>query len=108
LLTSEVELQGAARAGQLEDAVERGCLHLGLELRFKTSLAKYPGSVHWHFGRTKQNGTLEVTLWEREKSLWLSVHSGRAGAWTDAAMIELKSRLESELGGTGASHRRRE
>ncbi len=99
MLTSEIELPAVVNVDRLDDAVESCCLEVGLDLRFKTSVKKHPASVHWHFGRRNQRGTLEVTLLVREKRLSISVHTNRAGAWTDAMMIELKSKLETELAG---------
>ena len=97
MITREVKLPVEGDLDWVEGAVERTCRSLGLQLKVKKSLRSYPGSKHWHFNREGERGTLEVTFWEQERRLWLSVHSNRTGAWTEAFIIDLKSTFESYL-----------
>jgi len=96
MITREVELPVEGDLDWVEGAVERTCRSLGLQLKARKSLRRYPGSTHWHFKKEEERGTLEVTFLEKERRLWLSVHSNRTGTWTTAAMRDLKSRFESD------------
>ena len=68
-------------------------------MKMKGPLSKYPDSTHWHFkeGTQERGGTLEVTLWRGGRRLWLSVQAGRAGTWTQDAMVRMKTALEIQL-----------
>jgi hypothetical protein len=81
----------------VEPIVEKYCRLAGLSETVKTTLLGYPGSIHWHFKKGTERGSLEITLWEKGKRLWLSVDAGRGGTWTQDTMVELKSKLERQL-----------
>jgi hypothetical protein len=74
-------------------ALEAGCAAEGLQLVRRGTLARYPGSLHWHLRQRPARGTLELTLWPDRRRLWLSVQDGRRAAWTEAAMAGLTARL---------------
>jgi len=90
-LPADVDLATAA------SALEAGCLAEGLVAR-RGTLARYPGSLHWHLRDRRARGTLELTLWPDRRRLWLSVQDGRRGAWTEPAMARLAARLASPAG----------
>jgi len=77
-------------AAQVDAAAQR----LGLLVTMKASLTKYPGCTHWHLKRGLERGTLELTLWPREKRLWASVQDGRTADWIDQAVRDLVGVLE--------------
>ena len=82
------------RAGQL---IEDACAALNLTIAMKSPLASYPGSTHWHYKNGKEKGTLELTIFPRDRRLWAQVQSGRKAAWIDAVLPELQRRIEVAL-----------
>ena len=75
-------------------AIERACEAAGLVIATKGTLRAYPGSVHWHFKKGADAGTLEATYWPRERRAWLSVHGGRDADWIDQALPVILQALE--------------
>ena len=97
MLALEVELPEVGGLDQVEKIVEQTCTSRKLHMTVKVSLRSYPGSVHWHFRKAAKSGTLEVTFWEQERRLWLSVHVNREGEWTTTEMKALKTALDAEF-----------
>jgi hypothetical protein len=87
----DVELSGS------ESVVEAACAAEGLRVARKTTLATYPGSVHWHVKRGNAAGTLEITVWPRGRRAWLKVQAGRRAPWIDETMDRLRNRLEAGM-----------
>jgi GT2 family glycosyltransferase len=79
---------------KLEKTIEKSCKEYGLSLKLKSSLAKYPDSVHWHYKKGREPGTLEITFLKKEKRLWFSVQSKRKGPWIRSAISHLKAKFE--------------
>ena len=94
MLEVEVRLASRVNPASVSRTVERLCRREGLTLTAKTTLAKYPGSVHWHFKMGKKPGTLEVTWWRPEGRLWFKVAGNRTGAWIEDTVAQLKSQLQ--------------
>jgi hypothetical protein len=84
------------RAGSV---VEKCCRRLGLVQGMKTTLAKHPGSTHWHYKRAKQSGTLEITVWPSMRRVWMTVQDGRKADWITEMMPTLTRELEQALNG---------
>lgn len=84
------------KAGALIERVSARC---GLVASMKGSLAAYPGSVHWHFKKQKEKGTLEITLHPGERRIWAQVQAGRKAAWIDQTLPHLRRTIEKELRG---------
>jgi len=80
-------------AGTVPGRVERACAAEGLTRTLKSTLAKYPGCIHWHFKKGKERGTLEITWWGRERRLWFKISAGRNGDWMAACVRRLKERM---------------
>lgn len=95
----EVELQipEDIKASALIGIVERVCIANGLFCSLKGTLVNYPGSIHWHFGKDKQKGTLEITWWETKKRLWFKVAKNRTSAWIEESISRLKDQIEKSL-----------
>ena len=83
-----------SRTAGLEKTIELLCQTSGLAITMKTTSAKFPGSIHWHFKKGQERGTLEVTLWPSENKLWFSMQDGRSADWVMKTARELKQRLE--------------
>ncbi len=81
----------------LEELVEHLCSKLGLQPTVKRSLRTYPGSIHWHYKRGEEVGTLELTLLPTESRLRISIHDNRVGPWTEKTARLLKSLLHDSL-----------
>ena len=81
----------------IDSLLEDICRREGLGLALKTVQREYPGSLHWHWKRGKENGTLEVTHWPPENRLWIYVHENRAAPWTDSMAARLASQIEEKL-----------
>jgi hypothetical protein len=82
------------RAGKV---VESCCGRLGLMQGMKATLAKHPGSTHWHYKRAKQSGTIEITVWPSERRVWITVQDGRRADWIVELIPTLKAELERAL-----------
>jgi hypothetical protein len=68
--------------------IEEAALTLGLVATQVTTLAKYPGCIHWHFKKGKQRGTLEATYWPDRNRAWLAYRPGREAPWIAPAIEE--------------------
>jgi len=77
--------------------VEQSCAFHGLSCALKSTLATYPGSLHWHFKRGGQKGTLEITWWEQASRLWFKVSKGRTADWIMETIPSLKEQIEKSL-----------
>jgi hypothetical protein len=80
-----------------EQVIERICARRGLILAMKGSLSSYPGCVHWHYKRQKQKGTLELTLFARDRRVWAQVQDGRKAPWIDQELPGLQLDIERAL-----------
>ena len=81
----------------VERTVERVCRARGLIMALKGSLSQYPGSIHWHFKKDRQKGTLELTLYPAKSRLWAKVQAGRKALWIDETLPNLRNQVEAEL-----------
>ena len=86
-----------ADLGRAERLIEKICGRRGLLLAMKGSLASYPGCVHWHYRRQSHRGTLELTLFVRERRLWAKVQDGRKAPWIDEELPALQLDVERAL-----------
>ena len=78
--------------------IETVMLNGGLRQTLKGALRRYPGCVHWHFGKDGATGTLEVTMWPAGRRVWMSVQSRRGAVWIDDCLSPLRIALERGLG----------
>jgi hypothetical protein len=81
----------------LTESVENVCLSHDLHCTLKGTLTSYPNSVHWHFKKAKQKGTLEITWWESKNRLWFKVTDGRQAKWIEESMLQIKEELQKLL-----------
>ena len=81
---------------RLSEIIDELSAEQGLSIRMKTSVAKFPGSIHWHLKKGRERGTLEVTLLPAESRLWFSMHQNRSADWVMNAAREFKRRIEGE------------
>ena len=93
----EITVPPHADLERLEALVEKVCQTEGLTAAAKTSLASFPGSVHWHFKREGEKGVLELTLWPAKRRLWASIHADRTGSWTEDSLERVRRELERAL-----------
>ena len=95
----EVELQipGSVETQVVIRVVEQVCASNELTCSLPGTLVSYPGSVHWHFKRGRQKGTLEITWWESEHRLWFKVAEGRSSKWIIESIPQLKEQIEKFL-----------
>jgi len=82
---------------QISRRVERAASTENLTLTLKSTLAKYPGCVHWHYKKGKQPGTLEITWFPRERRLWFKIARNRNRAWIEKVTPRLRRLIESNL-----------
>ena len=80
-----------------EGLVERACAERGLIVGMKGSLAAYPGCVHWHYKRPRQTGTLEITVYPKERRVWAQVQDKRKAPWIDEELPRVRRAIEKEL-----------
>jgi hypothetical protein len=82
---------------RVEPLVDEVCHVAGLQITLKTTQASYPGSIHWRLKQGRERGTLELTAWPSQRRVWFKLQNGRAGAWIQAAIAQLKPHLEETL-----------
>ena len=95
MLQVEINLPPHLPSNSIPGLVEEACSSLNLDRATRGTLAKYPGSIHWHYKNGKARGTLEITWWARERRLWIKVAAGRRADWIDALIPRLKRTLEA-------------
>ena len=95
----EVEFQvpGGCDLASAENLIEHVCAALDLQPAMKSTLASYPGSVHWHYKRGKEKGTLELTLAPGSRRIWAQVHINRNGAWIEEVLPRVRAEVEGAL-----------
>ena len=82
---------------QAAKLIEKICAQHELILAMKGSLTAYHGCVHWHYKRQKQKGTLELTLFARDRRVWAKVQEGRKAPWIDEELLALQWAIERAL-----------
>jgi hypothetical protein len=95
----EVELQIPDRveSDTVIRVIEQVCASHDLTCTLKGTLVRYPGSFHWHFKRSRQKGTLEITWWENNHQLWFKVADGRNSDWITESIPQFKEQIEQLL-----------
>jgi len=93
---AELRIDGTSRV-DLREVIEEAAQASGLLTTQVTTLAKYPGCIHWHFKRGKGRGTLEATYWPDQKRAWVSYRSGREADWIAPAIQQLKRLAEMRV-----------
>ncbi len=87
--------------------IERVCAAHSLYAAMKGSLATYPGSIHWHYKKPKQKGTLELTLLRSEGRIWAAIHTNRNAPWIKEILPAVRAGIEQALKRVGDRSRRR-
>ena len=93
----EFQIPPSAQLSNLDSEVESICIGEGLQVAMKSSLARFPGSVHWHFKKPGVRGTLEITSYPLEKRLWASIQAGRRADWIEPCLEKIKAKIETHL-----------
>ncbi len=96
MLEIDVTVPPTINLAEWESAIEAECLTHGLRVTLKGTLAQYPGSVHWHLKRGQERGTLELTLWPKDRRVWFKISAHRQGVWMESVIAQLKSHLEKQ------------
>lgn len=97
MIELEVPVPADVDLAQIEQAVDAILGGAGLRRTLNSTLARYPGSVHWHFARPGARGTLELTWWPARRRLWFKVSSGRAAPWIESLLPQLQASLVAAL-----------
>jgi hypothetical protein len=82
---------------QAEAVIESVCAAHGLQAGMKSQLASFPGSIHWHYKKPREKGTLELTLFRRDRRIWAQVQEGRLAPWISTVLPLVRSAIEREL-----------
>lgn len=95
----EVEFQVpvSARLTGVDSMIESTCAAEGLQIGMKGGMARFPGSIHWHFKRPTERGTLEITFFPRDRRIWAQIQDGRRADWIEASLAKIKSAIEAKL-----------
>lgn len=93
----ELSVPPDADLNQAIGHIESACQDEGLTMTMKSTLAGFPGCVHWHYKKGRARGTLEITLWPSKRRLWFAVHRNRAGDWIDETGTRLRATIERSL-----------
>ncbi len=91
----EIAWPDAASDIVMAERIEAACAAHGLTRTMRATLHAYPGCVHWHYKRSRQSGTLEVTMWPQERRAWFAVHSNRGAAWIDDVITAIGAALST-------------
>jgi hypothetical protein len=93
----EFQLPSGYDLRNAEELIERVCAAHGLQPAMKSTLASYPGSVHWHYKRGNEKGTLELTVAPGPRRIWAQVHTNRNGAWIAEVLPRVRQEIEQAL-----------
>jgi hypothetical protein len=85
----EIHIPSQADCSQLERSIDQAIAAIGLNVTLRSSLAKFPGCVHWHVKQGREPGTLEITLWPQKHRAWFTIQDGRKAPWIDEKLIVL-------------------
>ena len=93
----EFRVSPSARFSNLDFLVESVCIGEGLKVSMKGTLASFPGSIHWHFKKPGERGTLEITSCPRTRRLWASIQAGRRADWIEPCLTKIRTEIENRL-----------
>jgi hypothetical protein len=93
----EFRIPSSAQLTYADSTIESACAAEGLQIGMKSTLAGFPGSTHWHFKRSSERGTLEITLFPRDRRIWASIQDGRRAAWIDSCLVIIRNVVEEDL-----------
>jgi hypothetical protein len=93
----EFRIPPSTQLTHADSIVESACAAEGLQIGMKSTLAKFPGSTHWHFKRASERGTLEITVFPRDRRIWASIQDGRRAAWIDSCLANIRHVVEEKL-----------
>lgn len=79
------------------NVIESVCLDMGLSLTMKSSLSTHSGSLHWHFRKQKEKGTLELTVLPSSGRIWASIQSGRRAPWIYELLPKIRREVEGRM-----------
>jgi len=94
MIELDISLPEQTTTIHVKRCVQFACDELGLTISMETSLASYPGSVHWHIKNGKKKGTLELTTWPGRRPLWAKVQTGRRADWIEQSLPELCQKIQ--------------
>ena len=80
-----------------EKIIERVAQEFDLIEGMKSPRARFPGSIHWHYKKKGERGTLELTLWPAEKKIWAQVQDGRKADWIFEELPQIRRTIEVAL-----------
>jgi hypothetical protein len=101
----DFEIPDSVSISSMDAAIEIFCEHEGLEISLKSTLATYPGSVHWHFRKPGERGTLEITSYAAGKRIWAKIQNGRRAEWIEPTLTKIKHRIESSTHHSATDHK---
>jgi hypothetical protein len=95
MIEFELQIPDSVDPEAVRRIVEQVCASNELTCSLRGALVSYPGSIHWHFKRDQQRGTLEITWRESGHRFWCKVAHGRMGEWIFKGVPRLKEPIES-------------
>jgi hypothetical protein len=93
----EFKVPGSAQLTHIDSEIESACAAEGLRIGMKGTLVSFPGSIHWHFKRPSERGTLEITVFPRSRRVWAQIQEGRRADWIEPCLEKIKHAVESKL-----------
>jgi hypothetical protein len=93
----EISLPAGVQECAVINTIESVFASRGLSTVLKSSMAAYPGSLHWHVKCACGHGTLELTYWPRESHAWFLVHDNRKAPWIDEFLPIVQEKVEAGL-----------
>jgi hypothetical protein len=93
----EFKAPGSMQLTHIDSEIESACAAEGLQIGMKGTLASFPGSIHWHFKRPSERGTLEITVFPRDRRIWAQIQKGRRADWIEPCLEKIKYAVEAKL-----------
>jgi len=97
----EFSVPAGCDLGKAGALIERICARHGLEAAMKGTLRSFPGSIHWHYKKPRQKGTLELTFLRTERRIWASIHTNRKAPWIEETLARVRAAIEQALSEAG-------
>jgi hypothetical protein len=93
----EFHIPSSKELTRVDSSIESACSAEGLQIGMRGTLATFPGSIHWHFNKPGERGTLEITLFPRDRRIWAQIQAGRRADWIEPCLKKIKQVVEEKL-----------
>ncbi|MES2460638.1 MAG: hypothetical protein V4671_08635 [Armatimonadota bacterium] len=93
----EIDLPRTVPLADAARAIEESCEAEGLRVVSRGPSVTHPGSIRWNVKKGREPGAMEITLFNRERRILLSVAENRVGPWSEATLERISETLINRL-----------